>query len=366
LTQWNIKKIERNKLFEGKPIETVINEQNEQGKKINLQLADLTEKKNKYTVNEQKIMELIKIKENETAKLTIEYHTLEKEILQWINIHQPTLTIPLLNDMFTKNIQWIQLERTFFNELKLKNVTAIATLEERKKVKEIQFPSDNMMLDEQELPLLRERLNQKNVLLNEQNTKREEIKVKIASHLNNMELHNKYVAKLDEKKRTVENWAKLNELLGSASGSKFKEIAQEYTLEMLLGYTNKHLEQLSQRYRLERIPHSLGLQVIDLEMLREVRTVHSLSGGETFLISLALALGLSSLSSKQMKVESLFIDEGFGSLDVETLHIAMDTLERMQRQGRKIGIITHIAEMTERIPVQIKIVKSGNGESKIL
>ena len=154
-----------------------------------------------------------------------------------------------------------------------------------------------------------------------------------------------------------ERWAKLNELAGSADGAKFRRIAQGYTLDVLLSYANVQLRDLSRRYRLERVPETLALQVIDRDMCDEIRTVHSLSGGESFLVSLALALGLSSLSSNRMKVESLFIDEGFGSLDADTLRIAMDALESLRTQGRKIGVISHVQEMTERIPVQ------GNGRS---
>ncbi|MFF5381111.1 AAA family ATPase [Pedobacter suwonensis] len=163
----------------------------------------------------------------------------------------------------------------------------------------------------------------------------------------------------------TENWAKLNEIIGSADGKKFRQIAQEYTLDVLLGYANIHLQALTNRYRIERIPASLGLQVVDQDMGDEVRTVYSLSGGESFLVSLALALGLASLSSSRMKVESLFIDEGFGSLDPTTLNIAMDALERLHNQGRKVGVISHVQEMTERIPVQIKVSKQQSGRSKV-
>lgn len=163
----------------------------------------------------------------------------------------------------------------------------------------------------------------------------------------------------------VENWAKLNEIIGSADGKKFRQVAQEYTLDVLLGYANVQLEALSNRYFLQRIPNSLGLQVVDKDMGDEVRTVYSLSGGESFLVSLALALGLASLSSNRMKVESLFIDEGFGSLDPTTLSIAMDALERLHNQGRKVGVISHVQEMTERIPVQIKVSKQQSGRSKV-
>lgn len=160
-----------------------------------------------------------------------------------------------------------------------------------------------------------------------------------------------------------ERWAKLNELAGSADGAKFRRIAQGYTLDVLLSYANVQLRELARRYRLERVPETLALQVIDRDMCDEVRTVHSLSGGESFLVSLALALGLSSLSSNRMKVESLFIDEGFGSLDADTLRVAMDALESLRTQGRKIGVISHVQEMTERIPVRICVNRAGNGRS---
>lgn len=160
-----------------------------------------------------------------------------------------------------------------------------------------------------------------------------------------------------------ERWAKLNELAGSADGAKFRRIAQGYTLDLLLEYANVQLRNLTRRYRLERVPETLALQVIDRDMCDEVRTVHSLSGGESFLVSLALALGLSALSSNRMRVESLFIDEGFGSLDAETLRVAMDALESLRTQGRKIGVISHVQEMTERIPVQVRVNRAGNGRS---
>lgn len=168
---------------------------------------------------------------------------------------------------------------------------------------------------------------------------------------------------LAEKQTVAERWAKLNKLIGSADGAKFKVIAQSYTLNLLLLHANQHLSYLSKRYKLQQVPDTLALQVIDCDMCDEIRTVYSLSGGESFLISLALALGLSSLSSNNLKVESLFIDEGFGSLDAESLRTAMEALEQLQMQGRKIGVISHVQEMTERISVQVQVHKKVNGKS---
>ncbi|MEB0138622.1 MULTISPECIES: AAA family ATPase [unclassified Undibacterium] len=160
-------------------------------------------------------------------------------------------------------------------------------------------------------------------------------------------------------------WNQLNELIGSGDGKKFRNYAQQITLDILLAYANSHLQQLARRYRLQRIVHSLSLMVIDQDMGDEVRSVHSLSGGESFLVSLALALALASLSSNRVKVESLFIDEGFGSLDAATLRVAMDALDSLQALGRKVGVISHVQEMTERISTRINVQKTAGGKSSV-
>ena len=161
-------------------------------------------------------------------------------------------------------------------------------------------------------------------------------------------------------------WAQLGELIGSADGKKFRNFAQQLTLDILLGYGNRHLQSLTSRYRLERIKDSLGLLVVDQDMGDEVRSVHSLSGGESFLVSLAMALGLASLSSHRVRVESLFIDEGFGSLDADSLRVAMDALDNLQAQGRKVGVISHVQEMTERIGTRVQVQRQAGGLSRIV
>ncbi len=162
-----------------------------------------------------------------------------------------------------------------------------------------------------------------------------------------------------------QRWARLNALIGSATGDTFRKIAQAYNLDLLVHHANAQLRQLVRRYRLKRGGSMLGLLVMDTEMGDELRSVHSLSGGETFLVSLALALGLASMASSTLKIESLFIDEGFGSLDPESLQLAMDALDGLQAQGRKVGVISHVQEMHERIPVQIQVRRQGNGLSTV-
>ena len=160
-------------------------------------------------------------------------------------------------------------------------------------------------------------------------------------------------------------WARLATLIGSAEGDRFRKIAQAYNLDLLVHHANAQLRQLVRRYRLKRGGSMLGLLVMDTEMGDELRSVHSLSGGETFLVSLALALGLASMASSTLKIESLFIDEGFGSLDPESLQLAMDALDGLQAQGRKVAVISHVQEMHERIPVQIQVQRQGNGLSTL-
>ncbi|MBL6987138.1 MAG: AAA family ATPase [Methylobacter sp.] len=172
---------------------------------------------------------------------------------------------------------------------------------------------------------------------------------------------------LDSQRDRWEQWESLNELIGSKGGAKFRTFAQSLTLEALLAHSNQHLEDFAKRYALQRVPGSdLELQIIDRDMADDVRSVHSLSGGESFLVSLALALGLASLSSNKTQVESLFIDEGFGSLDPETLDIAIASLDTLQALGRKVGVISHVPILVERIGAKVVVEKQGGGRSRVV
>ncbi|PVZ20336.1 MULTISPECIES: AAA family ATPase [unclassified Pseudomonas] len=171
--------------------------------------------------------------------------------------------------------------------------------------------------------------------------------------------------RMEAAQATAMRASRLSALIGSAEGDRFRRIAQAYNLDRLVQHANVQLRQLVRRYRLKRGGSLLGLLVVDTEMGDETRSVHSLSGGETFLVSLALALGLASMASSTLKIESLFIDEGFGSLDPESLQLAMDALDSLQAQGRKVAVISHVQEMHERIPVQIRVRRQGNGLSVV-
>ena len=160
-------------------------------------------------------------------------------------------------------------------------------------------------------------------------------------------------------------WAGLNELIGTKNGIKFRNFAQRVTLSMMIGLANRQLEKLNGRYTLTATPgdDGLALSVIDHEQAGEVRPTTNLSGGERFIVSLALALGLSQISGSKARVDSLFLDEGFGSLDEDSLNTALEALGEVRREGRMIGIISHVQALKDRIAAQINVIPKSEGLS---
>ncbi|MEM1327281.1 MAG: SbcC/MukB-like Walker B domain-containing protein [Bacteroidota bacterium] len=171
---------------------------------------------------------------------------------------------------------------------------------------------------------------------------------------------------IEKQKKEYARWQQLNDLIGMRSGKKFRVFAQGLTLEQLVQHANRHLQQLNDRYFIQRqSAEELELEIIDRYQANFVRSMSTLSGGESFLVSLALALGLSDLAGQQALIKSLFIDEGFGTLDQATLDMAISTLENLQASGKTIGIISHVPALKERIGTQIQIQKRGGGYSEV-
>ncbi|MGD9542060.1 AAA family ATPase [Methylocystis sp.] len=162
-------------------------------------------------------------------------------------------------------------------------------------------------------------------------------------------------------------WSEISEAIGSASGDKFRRFAQAATLEHLVALANQRLKLLAPRYALERSGEAgaLGLQIVDRDLGDERRSTRSLSGGERFLASLALALALAGLEGRNSFVDTLFIDEGFGALDSATLDIAVDALETLQGQGRRVGVISHVDSLQQRIATKICVERRGGGVSVV-
>ena len=169
---------------------------------------------------------------------------------------------------------------------------------------------------------------------------------------------------IDVQKNVCRKLEKLHDLIGSSDGKKYRNFAQGLTFELMISHANKQLEKMTDRYLLIRDnKQPLELNVIDNYQGGEIRSTKNLSGGESFIISLSLALGLSKMSSKNVRVDSLFLDEGFGTLDDETLDTALDTLATLQGDGKLIGVISHISNVNERITTQIHITPQSGGKS---
>ncbi|MEY3051994.1 MAG: hypothetical protein RLY31_1779 [Bacteroidota bacterium] len=290
----------------------------------------------------------------------------DDKVQAWLNNfrerHQRTLDPDDLSALLKHPDDWIQIEQAFrqaCHDRRNQQSTIVAvrraSLEQHRSVSAPYKPLPDLEADLPSLQKSCERTQQELA----------EARQQLQQDEQNRREHAAASQQMDRQQEETDRWSSLDSLIGSAEGQAFRNIAQQFTLDELVRHANRHLETIVRRYTIQRIPDSLGLQVVDQEMGAEIRSVLSLSGGETFLVSLALALGLASLSAERVPVESLFIDEGFGSLDPESLHQALDALERLHETGRKVGVISHVQEMTERIPVRIHVRKVAHGRSQL-
>ena len=192
----------------------------------------------------------------------------------------------------------------------------------------------------------------------------------ISQKLNHNEIlkqeHNEKLGLIKAQNRKCMRWDMLHKLIGSADGKKYRNFAQGITFEIMIGHANTQLRKITDRYLLVRDNiHPLELNVIDTYQAGEVRSTKNLSGGESFIVSLSLALGLSHMASKNVRVDSLFLDEGFGTLDEDALDTALETLASLHQEGKLIGVISHITALKERIGTQILVSQKTGGRSVI-
>lgn len=223
------------------------------------------------------------------------------------------------------------------------------------------------LADDAQLSVLQEQLAQCNQQLRENTTQQGQIQQQLRHDAENRQRQQGLMQAIVECRQQVEDWGYLNALIGSKEGDKFRKFAQGLTLDNLVWLANNQLNRLHGRYLLQRKDsEALELQVVDTWQADAVRDTRTLSGGESFLVSLALALALSDLVSHKTRIDSLFLDEGFGTLDAETLDTALDALDTLNASGKTIGVISHVEAMKERIPVQIKVKKiNGLGVSRL-
>ncbi|MBQ5455741.1 MAG: exonuclease SbcC, partial [Prevotella sp.] len=170
----------------------------------------------------------------------------------------------------------------------------------------------------------------------------------------------------ETKKEDYQKWSRLNQLIGDAKGDKFRRIAQSYVLASLIHSANGYMKSLTDRYTLKVIPGSFVIMLEDAYQGFVTRAASTISGGESFLVSLSLALALSDIGQR-LSVDTLFIDEGFGTLSGEPLQNAINTLHALHTQaGRHVGIISHVEELKERIPIQIQVNQEGSHSSSTI
>ena len=206
-------------------------------------------------------------------------------------------------------------------------------------------------------------LTKKAELENVSNQELIDTKARLQRHNMAKELMGNMFAQKQKAEVAKREWEEISDAIGG-DGKTLRKIAQCYTLRFLIEHANVEIRKFNSRYELQQVKNSLGIRVVDHDRADDVRDTTSLSGGETFIVSLGLALGLSSLSSRNISFENLFIDEGFGTLDPDTLATVIDSLAMLQSsQGKKVGVISHTDTMSERITTQIRIIKDGNSGS---
>lgn len=359
---------ERNRTLGGKSAEEIENHWKQLIQSATRQTEALTANRDRLVAALQQLKGQQTQAEYHRKEREAQLQALSRQMEEWLQrynaTHSPTMTEEQLSPLFSLPVARLQTEREELQRLQQSYTTAQATLAERTRQWEDHHTTaaSTPAASSDALRAARQEILQR---LDECRSKRAAGMAQLQIHEQNSRQCRALLESMEAKNTLLRQWSQLDELIGSQNGNKFKEIAQGYTLDILLTYANLQLRELAPRYQLQRVPGELALQVTDHDLCDEVRSVFSLSGGESFLVSLALALGLSSFSTCNHYEENLFIDEGFGTLDAETLQIVMEALERLRARGRQVGIISHVYELTERIPARIRLTKAGNGKSKV-
>ncbi|MCS2157839.1 exonuclease subunit SbcC [Scandinavium sp. H11S7] len=276
--------------------------------------------------------------------------------------NQDAFLAALLDDDTHQKLE--QLKQQLENQLQQQQ--ALASQAQNERVQHQQQRPDDLpeTQDREQVQTLLAQLAQR---LRESSAAQGEIRQQLKQDADNRQQQQALMAQIDAAAQTLEDWGWLNTLIGSKEGDKFRKFAQGLTLDNLVWLANEQLSRLHGRYLLKRkASEALELEVMDTWQADAVRDTRTLSGGESFLVSLALALALSDLVSHKTRIDSLFLDEGFGTLDSETLDTALDALDALNASGKVIGVISHVDAMKERIPVQIKVKKiNGLGYSRL-
>ncbi len=328
-------------------------EQNEQ-KARELQI----EASQKLALLKQSIDQLTK----SLAQIEIELESLEQKFIASLASHE------FLDETAFKSAQLPSDERERLSLESKRLEMREADILSREKDRMTQLKNEEAKkITEESLALLSERLVLQENKLNAEQEEATKIEYRLSENTKALSRIEEKKSAIDEQRSECLRWDKLHALIGSSDGKKYRNFAQGLTFELMVNHANRQLEKMTDRYLLMRDKEEpLKLNVIDNYQAGEVRSTKNLSGGESFIISLALALGLSKMASQKVRVDSLFLDEGFGTLDEEALDTALSVLSNLHGEGKLIGVISHVSALKERIQTQIQIRPISGGRSEII
>ncbi|CAA6807088.1 MAG: Exonuclease SbcC [uncultured Campylobacterales bacterium] len=354
----------------------------EQKSKTILDIDDIKEYEKTINHNFKSIQDSYNSCEKELAQKNSENDSLNIQVKELKQIQtQNSTELEELNISFEKALKdnsfssCEEFEKALVSSTKREELTRTCKAIEEKytRIQTLKTDTTKKLKEQKELNLTDRELEDINTELKELQLNIDELQKSIGSlekeleiNASNIKKHEDKINKLEKKKETFSVWIKLNEMIGSSQGDKFAKFAQGITLDQLISLANNHLSVLSSRYELQRSTEQLlEIEVIDSFQGNTIRPVSTLSGGESFIVSLALALGLSELASQKIAIDSLFLDEGFGTLDEDSLETALNALNLLQSSGKMVGVISHVEALKERIPLQIKVVPKGDGTSEL-
>ncbi len=366
----------------------VIYEKNSQIKKLAEEREDQYGQKDPGT-EEKRIALLVDLAEKEFQEVSEKKTKLESEItsldgqisLTRSKIEEFSETIRKMEDMFRKETTYagfLSEEDFFSSRLPGEQIETLENLEKELLIEgneiSTRIVENNVILEEERAKVLisdpLEELEEKIIIFDNQigilHQEIGSIRERLKQNEDLLTTKKGLIESLEKQEIECLRWEKLHDLIGSADGKKFRVFAQGLTFQSLVSHANQHLRRMSDRYLLVRNKNSpLDLDILDDYQAGEVRSTKNLSGGESFIVSLALALGLSGMASRNVQIDSLFLDEGFGTLDNETLEVALDSLSSLHQEGKIIGVISHVPALKERISTQIVVEKITGGRSRL-
>ena len=341
---------------------------NKEIENIKAEIKKEKEKQQKRDVLQKRINELKELK-HKFERFSYEKRSLEDiikkrdEVLKEISEKEKTLNIILNNKPYEEFKKEITVIENRINNLTIQKEKINVKIDSIKKnlseFNQKEFEAIDTEKIKEEINDLDEKLKNLEEEINER-------KFKLKLHNQKQKEYKKLLEEINKKEEELKYLELLNKLIGQKDGGKYRTFVQNLTLKYLITLANNHLKNLTDRYILTKTSlNDLSLEVIDLYQANTIRDISTLSGGESFLVSLSLALGLTDLISDKIKIETLFIDEGFGTLDENTLNVVIEALEKLQMSGKMIGIISHVKMLKERITNQIRLIKKADGYSEI-